>query len=153
MKTQLFRFVCGLAVFLVSGWSVIAETEAPSVSGNTDSTVAESPADSDARPSVPLGTTKYVGNWRGKKCTASLEWVAGDGDTLREGTGTLIVEGDMAYQLSGWQPREDYIEFSITPDPSDVICKTTREVADGKITWTGRFLTLTEVPDTGTPDK
>jgi hypothetical protein len=144
MKTFRLRGIACLVALVATGLSATAGTEAPAVMENDGVTMTESPAESAASPSLPVGTTKYVGNWRGKNCTASIEWTAGDGDTLREGTGVLVVEGDMAYSLSGWQPREDYIEFSISPDPSDVICKTTRKVTDGKVIWEGRFLTLTE---------
>lgn len=91
------------------------------------------------------GKTSYVGAWRGKRCTATIEWTLDpEADTIRRGTGMLIVEGDMAYSIEGWQPRSGYIEFGIAPDPTGENYKSTREVKDGVTSWTGSFLTLVE---------
>ncbi len=105
-----------------------------------------------SRPPVEKspGTKSYAGNWRGRDCTARITWKPGDdADTLWRGEGTLIVEGDMALSITGWQPRADYIEFGIDPDPSSEVYKATKERRGGRTTWAGRFLTLTETSGAG----
>lgn len=56
-----------------------------------------------------------------------------DPDSLREGQGTLIVEGDMAFSVTALQLRQNYIE----PDESGENYKATREVRRGKTNWAG----------------
>ncbi len=96
-------------------------------------------------PDEDFGQKSYTGSWRGRDCTARITWTpTDDPDTLREGQGTLIVEGDMALSITALQLRENYIEFGIEPDETGENYKATREVRRGRTSWTGRFLTLTE---------
>ena len=87
----------------------------------------------------------YTGTWRGKDCTAKITWTPGDDPgTLWTGEGQLVVEGDMVLAITGWQPRADYIEFFIAPDPTKENYKATKQILGRSISWVGRFLSLTE---------
>lgn len=125
--------------------------------GNTASWIGRQLTFSDAAASGnPPGTPKasvekgiveksYTGTWRGKDCTARITWTPGnDPDTMWTGEGQLIVEGDTVLSITGWQPRVDYIEFGINPDPTNENYKATKEIHRGTTSWVGRFLSLTE---------
>lgn len=102
-------------------------------------------------PPVQGNVTKaYVGTWRGAGITANLNFTPDHSDTeiLFQITG-LVVKSGIAYSLSGYQPRADYLELSIDTDPENH--KMSREVHGSAVSWVGRWVSLTERSPAGNP--
>jgi len=95
------------------------------------------------RPTSGAGFKKdYIGLWRGDSVTASLNFVPdSDPDVLYTATGMMIKNG-IAYSISVWQPRPDYIELEIDTDAENH--KLSKEMSGGQISWVGRWVSLTE---------
>lgn len=123
-----------------SGNSVSWSGQNLSFSRSTGGAVMPRPANN---PSPARGFRKdYVGSWRGDAVTAYLNFVPdSDPDVLYTADGGIIKNG-VAYSISAWQPRADYIELEIDTDGENH--KLSKEVHSGRNSWVGRWVSLTE---------
>tara|TARA_R110002096_G_scaffold27577_3_gene84187 strand:+ start:1073 stop:2194 length:1122 start_codon:yes stop_codon:yes gene_type:complete len=96
------------------------------------------------RKPAPAGGFRkdYIGTWRGEEITAHLNFVPeSDPDVLYTADGGIIKNG-VAYSISAWQPRPDYIELGIDTDSENH--KLSKEANSGRTSWVGRWVSLTE---------
>jgi hypothetical protein len=89
----------------------------------------------------------YTGTWKGKPITSQIRWVPGDTPAvLRRGYGKLTLEDGTQVALEAWQPSEDSMEFSVTPNQvGGEVYKTTKAKSGaGEAGWESSSLTLIE---------
>ena len=87
----------------------------------------------------------YTGSWRGQQFTAQVRWAPGDEPQIfRRGRGTMTMAGGQKFSIEGTQSSADAAEFSIKPDASGEIYRTTKTTRDGNESWESTALTLTQ---------
>jgi hypothetical protein len=87
----------------------------------------------------------YTGTWRGQQFTAQMRWAPGDEPQIvRRGRGTITLPGGEKLSIEGTQSTTDAAEFSIKPDTTGEIYKTTKTTREGNEAWESSSLTLTQ---------